>query len=216
MPIVDDAKLKIVYSVASHKIYGLSGSGLKMYNDAITNFDKFLISFYEEVPSNGVIINKAYSPFSAGGTDKNAELSTGYSLELSLYKSKYKFSDPEFGYLRDQAYRYGLIQRYPEGKSSITGVEADDKIYRYIGVAHSWYMNLYKYTLEEYVGKITTEKVLEFDSQLEPSSAYVVYYVPLDASKNTTYVPVPVDDKYTYSVSGDGSSGFIVTVKVPK
>ncbi|MBR2901088.1 MAG: hypothetical protein IKC39_02450 [Clostridia bacterium] len=216
MPVVDTGKLKSVYSVASHKVYGLSGSGLKLYGEAIDNLDEFIVSFYDEVPSNGVIINKAYSPYSAGGSDKEAELSTGYSLQLSIYNSKYKFSDPEFGYLRDQAYRYGVIQRYPDGKAEHTGNESDNTIYRYVGVAHSWYMNLYKYSLEEYVVEIKDKKVIEFDSQLESGVSYVVYYVPIDDGKNTTYVSVPTNENCTYTVSGDGGSGFIVTVKITK
>lgn len=215
-PVVDTGKLKSVYSVASHKVYGLSGSGLKLYGEAIDNLDAFIVSFYDEVPSNGIIINKAYSPYSAGGSDKDAELATGYSLQLSIYNSKYSFSDPEFGYLRDQAYRYGVIQRYPDGKVQFTGNEVDNTIYRYVGVAHSWYMNLYKYSLEEYVEEIKDKKVLEFDGQLESNASYVVYYVPIDGAKNTTYVPVPTNENCTYTVSGDGGNGFVVTVKIAK
>ncbi len=215
MPVVDSEKLARISTTMTKNVYGLSGNALKLERDAIVNIDKMICSFYEEVPKNGLIINQAYMDPSSV-SDENVDLTTAYSVRFSIYKSNYSFKDEEFSYLRDQAYRYGVIQRYPDGKSAYTGREADNTIYRYVGVAHSWYMNFYKLSLEEYLDKIRTEKVLEFDSQIEANTAYVVYYVPVDASVGTTYVPVPTNSNFPHTVSGDGSGGFVVTVKIKK
>jgi len=39
--------------------------------------------------------------------------------------------------------------------------------------------------------------------------------VAKSSSEDITYVNVPSDSRYEYTVSGDGSDGYIVTVKVP-
>ena len=77
-------------------------------------------------------------------------------------------------------------------------------------------MNYYNYSLEEYVDKLRTEKVIEFDSDLFPGVAYVTCYFPVDVESTETIIKVPFDDSINYSVSGDGTRGFIVTITVKK
>ena len=65
--------------------------------------------------------------------------------------------------------------------------------------------------LEEYLTLLrnyTTEnhlKIVNWDGGI-----YEVYYVPADTTANTSYVLVPPDKDYT--ISGNNSDGFIVTV----
>lgn len=215
-PVIDQSKILNIYAKRQNKDYGLSNTSLVLYEDALLNIDKFIAGFYQQVPSNGLIIDKGYTVSDAiVSTEPTVDLTTGYSVKFAINGSSYKFSDTEFGYLRDQAYRYGVIQRYPEGKSAYTGHDVDNTVYRYVGLAHSLYMNHYMYSLEEYIDKIKTEKVIEYKSELEANVAYVIYYVPCANESGTTYVPLPTNEDCSYSVSGDGSDGFIVTVKMP-
>ena len=214
-PLIDQSKIVNIGQVKTENVYGLNNMSLVLYEEAISGIDKFLCSFFEQVPKNGLIINKGYlSSEHVASSDTVIDLTTGYSVQFSIYNSAYKFSDVEFSYLRDQAYKYGVIQRYPEGKREFTSHDADNTIYRYVGLAHSQYMNLYRYSLEEYLDKVRTEGVIEYKSELENNVAYVIYYVPLDQNVGTTYLPLPKGDKYSYSVSGDGKNGFVVSVKV--
>ncbi len=213
-PSIDQSQIVNIGEVRTN-VYGLSNMSLVLYQEAIANIDKFIVSFYDQVPSNGLIINKGYtSRDKIAQTDTTIDLVTGYSVQFSIYNSSYKFSDTEFSYLRDQAFRYGVIQRYPSGKEQYTSHDSDNTIYRYVGLAHSQYMNRYRYSLEEYIDKVKTEGVIEYKSELEDNVAYVIYYVPLDDSVGTTYVDLPQNENCTYSVSGDGFDGFIVSVKI--
>lgn len=216
-PTVDQSEIVNIGLVKTESVYGLANMSLVLYEDAITNIDKFIVGFYEQVPRNGLIIAKGYTPAdSIASSEPAIDLTTGYSVQFSIFNSSYKFSDDEFSYLKDQAYRYGIIQRYPENKENFTGHSADNTIYRYVGLAHSMYMNHYRISLEEYIDKIATQRVVEYESDLESGVSYVIYYVPVDDSTGTTYVQVPKGDEYSYTISGDGDSGFIVTVKVSK
>lgn len=55
-------------------------------------------------------------------------------------------------WLYENAYKYGFILRYPEGKENITGYKAESWHYRYVGKEHSKYFNMNDLTLEEYLG----------------------------------------------------------------
>lgn len=57
-----------------------------------------------------------------------------------------------YNWLAKNAYRYGFILRYPEGKESITGIDYEPWHYRYVGreaAAEMYYSSL---CLEEYLG----------------------------------------------------------------
>lgn len=207
-----DALLVSVYSMKTGG-YSLSGTGLRLGEEAMINIDQFASEFCNLVPGSGLIIDKAYMSGNLSGAD--IELATGYSVKFSIFgsKHKYTFESEEFVRLREMAHEYGVILRYPSGKESYTGHEYDPKIYRYVGVAHTYYMNRYNMCLEEYLDKVRTEKVLEFRTENGNGTPYVVYYVPTDPS-GKTQIKVPVNAGYKYTISGDGSEGFIVTVQI--
>lgn len=215
-PTVDESKLVNVAKKKTQGIYGLSNTSLVINEEAMTDMDRFIVSFYDQVPKNGLIVDKAYiSSDGLVSTDASIDLCSGYSFKLSIYNSNYKFSSPEFAYLKEQSYKYGIIQRYPADKDNYTGFEESSTLYRYVGLAHSMYMNHYRHSLEEYIDKLRTQKVIEYKSDLELDTMYVIYYVPVDTAVETTYVPLPSNADCTYTVSGDGGKGFIVTVKMP-
>ncbi len=208
-----DAQLVSVYSKKTGS-YSLSGTGLRLGEEAMANIDAFASAFCELVPGSGLIIDKAYMTGSnVSGTD--IDLATGCAVKFSIFgsKHKYTFDSDEFIRLQEMAHEYGVILRYPSGKESYTGYEFNPKIYRYVGVAHTYYMNRYNLCLEEYLDKLKTEKVLEFKTDNGNGTPYVVYYVPGDSS-GKTQVSVPANAGYQYTISGDGSGGFIVTVKI--
>ncbi len=209
-----DALLASVYSMKTGG-YSLSGTGLRLGEEAMLNIDLFAGDFCELVPGSGLIIDKAYMN---GGSLSSADidLATGYSVKFSIFgsKHKYTFESDEYVRLREMAHEYGVILRYPSGKESYTGHEYDPKIYRYVGHAHTYYMNRYNMCLEEYIDKVRTEKVIEFKTENGNGTPYVVYYVPADAS-GKTQINVPANAGYKYTISGDGSEGFIVTVQIP-
>ncbi len=198
--------------------YELSGTGVKVEKEAQERFDAFLVSFAETLPGSGVIVDKGYSDretlIKNSLFDEFADLTSGMSVLLGLSGSDYSFSSPEFAYLYEQAYKYGIIQRYPENKESSTNHTANKKLYRYIGIAHTQYMHIYNLSLEEYLDALrSNDKPLEITSTLEQNKKYVVYYTAMSGGAgDTTIVKVPSD--LPYEISGDGSGGFVVTVTI--
>jgi len=90
----------------------------------------------------------------------NSEHQTGMAMDICSTDSNKAciedgFNDTdEAKWLNDNAYKYGFILRYPEGKQGITGYKYESWHYRYVGkeLAKTLYNNGNWITLEEYFG----------------------------------------------------------------
>ena len=82
-----------------------------------------------------------------------SEHQLGYSADLTN-ASLVSFDDfkntNEYKWLQDNAYKYGFILRYPEGKEYITGYMFESWHYRYVGVDIAKYIYENNITYEEY------------------------------------------------------------------
>ena len=81
----------------------------------------------------------------------HSEHQSGLAFDLNTID--HAFADtPEGQYVRDNAHRFGLIIRYPQGKESITGYEWEPWHIRYVGVDLATKLYTSGQTLEEYFG----------------------------------------------------------------
>lgn len=118
-------------------------------------------------------------------------------------------ADPIYGWIYDNAAKYGFVLRYPEAKTSVTGITDEPWHFRYVGRGHAAYMTENDLTLEEYIALLyqypADGKHLTFSYD---GIHYEVYYA--GANGEETEVEVPSDAMYT--VSGNNWDGFIVTI----
>ncbi|UUX33031.1 M15 family metallopeptidase [Fundicoccus culcitae] len=63
-------------------------------------------------------------------------------------------------WLAENAYQYGFILRYPEGKTHLTGYYFEPWHYRYVGYEHAEYMFRHGLVLEEYLLLLQTREAL--------------------------------------------------------
>ena len=141
---------------------------------------------------------------------------TARSLDIATFptdgsSSYYLIKDGVYSWVFENASKYGFIQRYPEGKDNITGVEARSYTFRYVGIPHAIHISQNNLSLEEY---IDTVKTYTKDAPLKITDGvknYEVYYVMANAN-NITEVTVPSNK--TYTISGNNVDGFIVTVSL--
>ena len=81
-----------------------------------------------------------------------SEHETGYAINVTMngYTDK-TFKDTDvYPWLKDNAYKYGFVLRYPEGKEEITGFDAEAGHLRYVGVEASTYIYENNMTFDEY------------------------------------------------------------------
>jgi len=111
-------------------------------------------------------------------------------------------SSREGRWLADYSYRYGLILRYPQGATHITGIEFEPWHFRYVGRPHAYYMKQNNLVLEEYIKLIQSTGVFSFE--MDRRNYYVLYQTPRDGM---IYLPSDL----AFTVSNDNMGGFIVT-----
>jgi len=100
-------------------------------------------------------------------------------------------------WLAENAWRWGFILRYPEGKQNITGIAYEPWHFRYIGLPHAWYCHTHTLVLEEYI---------QF---LRESGGY---RVTLEGKAYTVLYSAAKDGILSgYSVSSDNTGGYIMT-----
>lgn len=86
-----------------------------------------------------IYINQGYSQVKAERTAKEwvalpgtSEHQLGIAVDINADKSKCSNEDV-YGWLAENAYKYGFVLRYPPGKQKITGTSYEPWHYRYVG-----------------------------------------------------------------------------------
>ena len=80
-----------------------------------------------------------------------SEHQTGLAFDINYADSRFAGTEQAI-WLAENAYKYGFILRYPEGKEHITGYKYEPWHYRYIGVENATKIFSSGLTLEEYFG----------------------------------------------------------------
>lgn len=104
-----------------------------LYNSYLENDPQYVVDTYSSRPG-----------FSDHQTGLTVDIiAPGYDL------GTFEYSD-ECKWLKDNAYRFGFIMRYPEGKEDITGYTYESWHYRYVGENAALYIHNNGITFDEY------------------------------------------------------------------
>lgn len=224
-----------IVSIYDHKTdnYHVSGTETSLRQPALDALNQMLDAFYVATGHQDMIVISGYRTtqqqqelYDADLAETGEQTSTrvalpghsehesGYALDFSLYTDGVQYDydgTGEYAWINENCAHYGYVLRYAEDKQETTGIQAEPWHYRYVGQPHATYMMENNVCLEEY---LTLLKNYTADEPLSITNwdgeIYQVYYVSADTSTDSTYVMVPPDAKYT--ISGNNSDGFIVTV----
>jgi len=145
----------------------------------------------------------------------HSEHQTGLAVDLALNQPDIDFLRPYFphkgvcGTFRKIAGEFGIIERYPEGKETITGISHEPWHFRYVGAPHAMIMEQTGDTLEEYHNRIRqypygyNPLIYDFGS-----SEIEISYLPADRE----IVTFEIGNNVPYSISGNNVDGFIITM----
>ena len=193
-------------------LYSLKLDNMLANKEALAALNEMIEDFYAQAPNKEAAkklsIRSAYRTYAeqsgyalAAG---HSDFHTGMLFELTLNGTITSITtDSTFNWIYENAYKYGFIERYPESKSSYTGVSNFDNAFRFVGKPHAAYIKEKGICLEEYVSliKSSTEPII--------SLGYKISYVKANAAD---FTEITHTSRY-YSVSGDNMGGFIVTSK---
>lgn len=141
----------------------------------------------------------------------HSEHESGLAIDLAENRENIDFICPEFpqegicGQFRRKAPEYGFIERYPEGKTYITGIGAEPWHFRYVGRPHGMVMEKEGLILEEYLAFLKEETSLEKPYQYLDTK---ISYIDM-RGKDTVFLRLPKREKY--QISGTNEGGIILT-----
>lgn len=144
-----------------------------------------------------------------------SEHQTGLAVDVGQYSRDVDFIAPSFPNegvcqsFRQLSAEYGFIQRYKEGKESITNISCEPWHFRYVGYPHASLMEKYGFCLEEYIEFLKSFTFSGERLTFEHGSLQVeLYYVSAEEGPTTT---VPILKCELYHISGNNRDGFIIT-----
>ena len=145
-----------------------------------------------------------------------SEHQTGLAIDLGENRPDLDFIRPQFPdtgvfrTFRRRASEYGFILRYPEDKTSITGIQYEPWHFRYVGWPHARLMEREGLVLEEYHRLL--EDYPERGPHLhfqEQGRSFEVYTVSRD---NLEDLPDRLPKNTLCQLSGNNGSGVVVTI----
>ena len=180
------------------------------------------VSEYYASTSDGTVMIYSTMDTPDGSAPEFDECATGLTFDLLTYDQA-TGSYPTFtgegtySWITANAWKYGLVLRYPADKTDKTGNAFVSNHFRYLGVPHTEIMSQNGLCLEEYLEFIKDYSFEKPYSVLsEDGNSYSVYYVK-QGKDRTTKVPVPQDasgNDYSYEISGNNYDGFVVAVNL--
>lgn len=133
-----------------------------------------------------------------------SEHNLGLSLDIGSSQAEMNVA-PEGRWLKENAWKYGFILRYPDDKTAITGIQFEPWHFRYVGLPHSAIIQENGFVLEQYMDYLKEQKSVNLTVQ---GQNYHVFYYPVSEDR-TIQVPA----KGEYEISGNNMDGIIVTVR---
>lgn len=198
-----------------NECYSVSDDSLMLNAEAISALNGMMQGYVEFSALTNFMVygtNSTYDGADSPCPRKYADSASGNTIDVAIIGygtvMTYDGMDTE-GWVVQNCTSYGYIVRYPEEKANVTSEDYCPWHLRYVGQPHALIMNANNMCLEEYVKYV---KGYTFDNPLQSSvgeDLYEIYGVP--SMGDVTYINVPSDGDI--DISGDGESGYIVTVK---
>lgn len=168
-PIPDDWEDHIIYP-PGYSPCGMDDRILKPIQDMINaayadNVSLWISSGYRSKEKQASLLEQEIQTHMNSGMDraqaeveaKKLVMPAGYSEHQSGLVIDINGVDPDFyqtkayEWMTQHAAEYGFIERYPDGKSSITGIDYEPWHYRYVGVDNAKAIQASGLCLEEYI-----------------------------------------------------------------
>ena len=134
----------------SEDIYPIVSDEYRTREDQQTLMDDVIQNYEDEGYSSEEASSKAEQVIAKPGT---SEHETGLAIDIAGDDDYDQDTDSVLEWMNSNAYKYGFILRYPSGKESVTGAEAENDHYRYVGKEAAKVIHDQGICLEEYLSQ---------------------------------------------------------------
>ena len=198
-------------------IYSILGiQSLSLKPNVLKQFNSMASDFYKQSNDDNLLVFNAYDQTKSS---QSAIYESGTALQLGYYsqddsgefiRNESIYGTDTYSWIYENCHKYGFIVLENEAETDNNGNSLGSNVFRYVGIPHA---------------KVITERKISFESYLEYLKESSSYSSPLSTEvgsyKCAIYYlsanePHAVPSKYEYTVSGNNSDGYIITVAIPK
>ena len=141
-----DLRVVNVHAAAPQKLREEAAGKLDFYRSYREQSD--LYSYYRQIRGQSYIDSVDDFP---GGSEHQLGLAADLGCWNGSCELAYCFTSyPNYQWLLDNSWKYGWIERYPQGKQSVTGIQYSPWHYRYVGLEEAQKIYESGLTVEEY------------------------------------------------------------------
>lgn len=204
----------IIKDYPAERHYYVVDNEISLNPEALIALNHFMDDYYAVNGSEDIRVIDSYR---RSLTDISSEIITGLSFNIGIRinansSTQYTPTD-KYAWVTNNCHNYGFIERYPEGKSDITGRDASFSHFRYVGIPHAVYMKENNLCLEEYIELVKGYNFITGRLKITiGDKEYEIYYVPENTADVVT--EIHIEPNKVYNISGNNIDGFIVTVEV--
>ena len=134
----------------SEDIYPIVSDAYRTREDQQTLMHDVIQNYEDEGYPSEEASSKAEQVIAKPGT---SEHETGLAIDIAGDDDYDQDTDSVLEWMNSNAYKYGFILRYPSGKESVTGAEAENDHYRYVGKEAAKVIHDQGICLEEYLSQ---------------------------------------------------------------
>lgn len=197
----------------SDAFYEQSGSRELLIASGYRSYDEQVEIYSSRVDSKGIDYAKKYVAMPGC-----SEHHTGLCFDLSVYTDEgiamHLDDSEDYAYVIEHCADFGLVRRYDESKTAITGISGEDWHFRYVGVTHALYMTEKELCLEEYLELLQKHTALNPLELTTSDTKYTMYFVTA-APAGATGIEIGEEYSETYSISGTACGGYAVSYSEP-
>ncbi len=194
--------------------YRLKNSSLTVKSEVVSALNSMCSALQASASATTLMVYSTIEVYDVTGslyTDVLPDRACGYCVDLAILNADETISrmNEALTWISENAWSYGFIYGYTAEEESSTGIADAPYHLRYVGTVHAGIMHQNDWTLTEYYANIkayTPESPLCYSTA---TGSYLVYYFEAE-STGTTAVPVPEGASYT--ISGNNTDGFLITV----
>ena len=197
----------------SDAFYEQSGSRELLIASGYRSYDEQVEIYSSRVDSKGIDYAKKYVAMPGC-----SEHHTGLCFDLSVYTDEgiamHLDDSEDYAYVIEHCADFGLVRRYDESKTAITGISGEDWHFRYVGVPNALYMTEKDLCLEEYLELLQKHTALNPLELTTSDTKYTMYFVTA-APAGATGIEIGEEYSETYSISGTACCGYAVSYSEP-
>ncbi len=145
-------------------------AGYTSVEDYLNNYNTLVQQYKDQGYSTANANAAAQQRMMIPGTDEHSTgLLVNFGLDETINPASFKESE-SYKWLTENAYKYGFVLRYPEGKEEITLHPYDPSAFRYVGEDAAKIINSAGWSLEEYNADVAAQEAALQQAQQEQAA----------------------------------------------